>query len=302
MHTRVLAEADVRLPPIIVHRDTMQVIDGVHRVQAARLRGERTIEALLIDGDAETAFVRAVEANISHGLPLSMADRRAAAERIIELYPDWSDRAVAASTGLGAGTVRAIRGRLADGFEQSGRRVGRDGRVRPLNAAEGRRRAAELIAERPDASLRAIASAAGVSVGTARDVRIRLQEGRNPVPSGLHIPRPSGEPDDRECAGSDEGGQRPPSRLPLRAPSSILEGLRNDPALRYSERGRSIVRWLAAHLVDAEDSSRIAEYVPPHAIYPIMELAFGYAEAWQRLAEDLADRARAAGAARPADR
>jgi hypothetical protein len=39
----------------------MCVMDGVHRVRAARLRGERSIEAVFFDGDAEAAFVQAVE-------------------------------------------------------------------------------------------------------------------------------------------------------------------------------------------------------------------------------------------------
>src|SRR5262245_27830171 len=36
-HTRLLAEAEGELPPITIHRSTMRVIDGAHRVQAALL-------------------------------------------------------------------------------------------------------------------------------------------------------------------------------------------------------------------------------------------------------------------------
>ncbi|MGH3683128.1 MAG: ParB/RepB/Spo0J family partition protein, partial [Natronosporangium sp.] len=99
-HTRLLAQTHASLPPILVHWPTMRVVDGVHRVQAARLRGETSIRAVFFDGDENAAFVKAVEANVSHGLPLSIDDRRVAAARIIALYPDWSDRAVAASAGL----------------------------------------------------------------------------------------------------------------------------------------------------------------------------------------------------------
>jgi hypothetical protein len=56
-HTRVLAEANGALPPITVHRPTMRVIDGTHRVRAAVLNGKSVIDARLLDCDEGTAFV-----------------------------------------------------------------------------------------------------------------------------------------------------------------------------------------------------------------------------------------------------
>ncbi|HEY5990403.1 MAG TPA: hypothetical protein VIV12_29045, partial [Streptosporangiaceae bacterium] len=50
-HVRALAESDEPLPPILVQRTTMRVIDGVHRVLAARMRGQDQIDARLFDGD-----------------------------------------------------------------------------------------------------------------------------------------------------------------------------------------------------------------------------------------------------------
>jgi hypothetical protein len=38
-HIRVLAETGEKLPPIIVHAQSMRVIDGAHRVRAAVMRG-----------------------------------------------------------------------------------------------------------------------------------------------------------------------------------------------------------------------------------------------------------------------
>src|SRR4051794_13870261 len=70
-HIRVLAESATRLPPIIVHRATMRVIDGMHRVGAAQLRGDETIEARFFDGTSQEAFILAVRSNITHGRPLS---------------------------------------------------------------------------------------------------------------------------------------------------------------------------------------------------------------------------------------
>ncbi|MCX4231292.1 MULTISPECIES: helix-turn-helix domain-containing protein [Streptomyces] len=159
----------------------MRVIDGMHRLLAARLRGQQTIEVEFFDGSPEDAFLRAVASNVPHGLPLSLADRRTAAARIIASHPQMSDRAIARAAGLGAKAVAAIRRRSSGGVPQLGARVGRDGKVRPLSSVEGRRRAAELIAERPQASLREVARYAGISPATVSDVRKRLESGQAPV-------------------------------------------------------------------------------------------------------------------------
>ncbi|MDW5328858.1 ParB/RepB/Spo0J family partition protein [Plantactinospora sp. KLBMP9567] len=110
-HVRLLAGIEASLPPILVHLPTMRVVDGVHRLRAAQLRGDERIKAVFFDGDAEAAFVRAVEENNAHGLPLSLPDREAAAARIVASHPHWSDRAIAAATGLAARTVAGIRSR-----------------------------------------------------------------------------------------------------------------------------------------------------------------------------------------------
>ncbi|WP_344288640.1 ParB/RepB/Spo0J family partition protein [Streptomyces synnematoformans] len=206
-HVRLLA-ALPGLPPVLVHRRTMRVVDGMHRLHAARLRGDTTIPAVFFDGDETAAFLRAVERNLTGGLPLSLHDREAAAVRVLAAHRRWSDRAVAAATGLSPTTVGAIRrrsfapserdgggARAADGADAG--RLGRDGRVRPLDASAGRLRASRVIARHPEASLRAIARAAGVSVGTAHDVRERLRTGRDPLP-----PRPG------RAAGAGPGGTR----------------------------------------------------------------------------------------------
>jgi ParB-like chromosome segregation protein Spo0J len=290
-HTRVLSEVAADLPPILVHAATMRVVDGLHRVQAARLRGETEIAAVFFDGDGRAAFVKAVEANVAHGLPLSFADRRTAAARIIASYPEWSDRAVAASAGLSPKTVRAIRERLTGPVDQTSARVGRDGKVRPLSTAEGRWRAAALIAERPAASLREIASLAGVSPATVLDVRQRVRNGESPVPLGVRpaAARPAG-------PGSVPGARAARAVRQLHkvvassgaaTPSSLLQRLKEDPSLRYSEKGRNLLRWLDSHVVELTDWTRAAEGLPPHCVYTISELAIRCAQAWERLAEEL---------------
>ena len=109
---------------------------------------------------------------------MSQADRRAAAERIIASHPHMSDRAIGHSAGLAAKTVAAIRKRSSEQVPQSNVRVGRDGRVRPLNSEEGRQRAADLLVQRPGASLRDVARVTGIAPATVLDVRKRLERGR----------------------------------------------------------------------------------------------------------------------------
>ena len=127
-HIRSLAELADELPPILVQRKTMRVIDGMHRLKAAVLRGERTIEAIFYDGDDAEAFVLAVRSNVQHGLPLTLSDRKAAAARIVILNPHWSDRAIAEVSGLSAKTVATVRSDAADLLPEDSRRIGRDGR------------------------------------------------------------------------------------------------------------------------------------------------------------------------------
>ena len=103
----------------------MQVIDGMHRLLAASQQGRDAIEVQFFDGRPEDAFLRAVEANVTHGLPLSQSDRRTAAERIIESHPHLSDRAIAQLAGLSAKAVGGIRRRSTTAVPQVTARVGK---------------------------------------------------------------------------------------------------------------------------------------------------------------------------------
>ena len=147
-HVRTLAESDAALPPIVVHHSTMRVVDGMHRLRAAALRGDRHIEVGLVEGTAEDAFVLAVRLNAEHGLPLSRQDRTAAALRIIESHPHWSDRRIASVTGLSPGAVGALRGRadapvtLAQAHVPPVRLRGLD---HPGHVEDGRRSTAEEV-------------------------------------------------------------------------------------------------------------------------------------------------------------
>lgn len=279
-HVTVLAEADVRWPPIVVHRQTMRVIDGMHRLRAARLLGQAMVEVVFFDGDEDEAFVVAVRANVAHGLPLTLADRKAAAARIIGSQSQRSDRWIGQLTGLSAGTVGAIRRQMAPQAREGSARVGRDGRVRPLEIAEGRRRAQEQIISRPDATLREIARTVGISQATVKDVRDRMRRGEDPVPNrgasraahAGHNDRLGIRRDDTQNSGS------------ARDLAWLLRQLGRDPSVRYTESGRALLRWVEAHACSSSPVADLVALVPPHCGYLIADIARKCAGDWQELA------------------
>ncbi|MEV0247641.1 ParB N-terminal domain-containing protein [Nocardia sp. NPDC050712] len=171
-HAQVLAQVESPLPPILVHRSTMQVIDGLHRLHAAKSNGRQTIRVRFFEGSAEEAFVLAVEANSEHGLPLTLKDRKAAALRLMVMYPLWSDRRVAAVAGLDHKTVGAIRRRAGGEIPQTSRRLGRDGRVRRLRAPLAPPAPART-SENPVATMRSVPS---MMDSLRRDPSLRLSE------------------------------------------------------------------------------------------------------------------------------
>ncbi len=263
----------------------MQVIDGLHRLQAARVRGDRKIAAKFVDGTESDAFVLAVEANVRHGLPLSLADRKRAAVQIIGTHPRWSDRRVASATGISAGTVADLRGHgEQDGAERANEaRIGRDGRIRPVDGSEGRKLAAELIRGDPGLSLRQVAKQVGISPETVRDVRGRLERGESPTPDGGR--RLRAKPAPLRCAEPDFGRAVDRDRL------AVLERLKADPALRLSEAGRILLRMLAMHSMDGQEWGRILHGVPPHWSSVVAGFARDHARVWAEFADRLDDRA-----------
>ncbi|MFC6020149.1 ParB N-terminal domain-containing protein [Plantactinospora solaniradicis] len=288
-HLEALAAAQSPLPPIIVHRPSMRVIDGVHRLKVAIRRGEETIAVRFFDGDEAEAFVLAVRLNVTHGLPLALADRKRAAERIITSHPVWSDRKVASVTGISPGTVADVRKRVTGGAPGAGIRVGQDGRVRPLDGSAGRRLAGQLMSENPHLSLRQVARAAAISPETARDVRNRLRNGEDPIPRRRRKPlAATGEPVvDRRGDLDSLAILRPPAR-PQREPvldrATTLNRLKADPALRYSETGRNLLRLLTLHTLWTEEWEAIINNLPPHCTGVVAGLAGQFADLWTEFA------------------
>jgi uncharacterized protein YerC len=264
----------------------MRVIDGIHRVRAAAARGDKKIEAKIYHGKDDDAFVLAVWMNIAHGLPLTHADRTAAAARIIRSHPQWSDRRIATVTGLAAGTVGRVRRRLTVQNAQSVTRVGKDGRVRPINSAAGRLKASELLAEKPTASIRAIAKEAGVSPSTVYEVRRRLHAGQQPTTERQ-----------RATAASRLSDVRPPHRDSgaLKSAGSVnvaavLTNLKKDPSLQSSDVGRSLLQWLERYALGMAALGKIVKTVPDHCTSSVAKLARWYARGWSEVATELEKR------------
>lgn len=275
-HVEALAAAHDELPPIIVHRQSMNVVDGLHRLRAAQLRGDEKITVKFFDGDAADAFVVAVKSNIAHGLPLSLADRKRATERIIASHPQWSDRMIASVTRIAPGTVAEIRRRTVG---VTAVRIGQDGRVRPLDSGEGRRLAAEMIQKDPNLSLRRVARVAGISPETVRDVRNRLSRGEDPVPS-LRTDKTVSLTSRRKVL----SGQRELARQAARDRAAMVERLRGDPAVRFSETGRNLLMLLKIHMLKREDWDEIINNVPAHRVGIVAQLARDSAKLWSDVA------------------
>ncbi|MGW2089928.1 helix-turn-helix domain-containing protein, partial [Streptomyces sp. NPDC001880] len=271
-HAQVLAESGRELEPILVHRATGRVVDGMHRLRAAILRGARDLPVRYVEGSSADLFVRAVAANTLHGLPLTLKDRRAAVVRILASHPHWSDRAIAAVSGVSPKTVGAARRRCAseefphskDGGDESGMstataRVGRDGRARPVDMPQRREKARLLLAERPQATLRDVAEEAGVSISTVHRMRRAASghptdtgRGREAPPAASSGPAPGeGAPSGAGVVACQEGPLRsvsgraePPAETARAQPRAALS-LYRDPSIRFTDSGRALLRWLS---------------------------------------------------------
>ncbi|MFD1050578.1 streptomycin biosynthesis protein, partial [Kibdelosporangium lantanae] len=144
----------------------------------------------------------------------------------------------------------------------------------PTDATTGRLRAAELLRAEPNTPLRQVAKAAGISLGTAQDVRQRLSRGESPVPA----------------RGGNSTGQRLTTER-CRTPESSLASLKADPSVCRTESGRSILQLLYANVRPDDDWNRLLEAVPPHQTDTVADVAYSCAMAWKLFADRLQRRA-----------
>jgi hypothetical protein len=196
--------------------------------------------------------------------------------------------------GVSNKTVGKLRGCTTEEISQLNPRLGRDGKVRPVSPAIGRRRAAEFLSVNPRASLREIARKAGVSVTTARDVRQRVDKGENPLPDNLAkksaksvaptVVATNG-PAVAALTDARDGSPTGTRVVPEGRGRDLLQRLRNDPSVRSSERGRALLRLLSTVVVAISACNEFAEAVPSHCSGTFAEIARKNARAWQEIAD-----------------
>lgn len=279
-----LAEIVDELPPIVVQRATMRVVDGMHRLQAARSRGDTSVPVRYFDGSDQEAYVLAVRLNVVHGMPLPLRDRVAALDRILRTFPEWSDRRIATACGVAPRTVAARRQCSSEEKAQVNTRIGRDGRIHPRSVAAGREVAAELMRRDPGASLRTVARQAGISVGTALDVRRRLARGAGATGADPAATAPRPDPD-------------APSAV-LHSAASRLEQLARDPSVWGSEHGRAVLRLASATVGLMRRSAAVADSMPGHSRQSLRDVAQGCVTGWKQFSERLDSADDQAGLAR----
>lgn len=283
-HVRVLAEVYEFLPPILVNRSTSKVVDGMHRLHAAQLRGEKTIFVYFCDVEPDQEFALAVACNSVHGLRLSLDERRRAARRVVATHSCWSDRRIARIVGLSPSTVGLMR-KLCEGFEQAPARIGDDGKVRPVDSAARRERAAQILRDNPALSLRQVSEACGISPATVLDVRNCLSA------AGGESPELS---NSRKIAAGPARGARASWRHI--SPDDALASLRRDPSIRFSQSGRLMLRLLEINLSGGQKYEQISVALPEHCLETVGRVARAVAGHWTQFADQIdARRQRAAG-------
>lgn len=288
-HVAALAELEGDWPPLLVWAEHPNVVlDGAHRIAAAKRLGLAAVRVVTFHGTSDEAFVEAVRRNVSHGLPLSVNDRMRAGQQILARHGDWSDRRIAEACALSPHTVArlrsaASRARPAAAQSQatspvvpaatarsgsSARvvdiesRLGRDGKCRPAQPGIIRERVVEALQANPTGSLREIAGVAKVSPETVRRIRRDL-EGAPPPAVGT---------------------------LP-RVPPAPAEDWKADPAMASSPELAVLLEWLERTEPGSELAS-LAASVPLSRVYELADEARRRAAFWTAFATALEARAR----------
>jgi len=105
------AECLDQLPPITVYDidGKLCLVDGRHRMEARKQRGQEMIEANVLQGTLAEALEDAITSNIKHGKPLTIDERKTSCRKLIKAYPDRSHRWIGRSCAINDKTVANIR-------------------------------------------------------------------------------------------------------------------------------------------------------------------------------------------------
>ncbi|WP_162800618.1 ParB/RepB/Spo0J family partition protein [Acidibrevibacterium fodinaquatile] len=151
-HVRALEAVPEAWPPlrVVVQGDGFLLIDGFHRLAAAQNLGLAEVPVEVLDPPADGDLTSLAFAfNVAHGRPLTLADRRAFARRLLHQHPDWSDREIGRRAGLVQPTIAKVRQDLERdaAIAPAETRRGRDGRVYPASPASSSRSIVDVISD-----------------------------------------------------------------------------------------------------------------------------------------------------------
>jgi ParB-like chromosome segregation protein Spo0J len=284
-HVELIAELSGDWPPILLWSDGNRIVDGYHRVAAARLLKMTCIQVEWFDGTAEQAYIESIKRNTKCGLPLTLRERVEAATNVLEQQSDWSDRRIAVLCGLSASTVARVRGETL--ASSNANRLGSDGRVRPSRPGDARRRVLNALEKNPNGSLRSIASLAAVSPETVRSIKRRLQAEGDKM---------------SECETMTSVTVTPPD-ISEESIAALLDPVprgdalswESDVALVSCDSDEGLVKWLSNGSV-VYDWPKLVTQVPLSRVYEIADESRRRAGAWTCFANALEARATARGA------
>ncbi len=272
-HVEALSELEGHWSPVLVWGPGNLVVDGAHRVAAAKRLGLTTIPAQSFDGSMADAFVESVQRNSKHGLPLTLRDRVRAARRIVRILPEWSDRRIAKVCALSSTTVGRVRRDISTTeAAHASTRVGIDGRRRPVEPGTTRQRVMKALEHNPTGSLRAIAAEACASPETVRTVRNLLQV--DPVTATKRRLR------------SEQAVPRVNQQVQSIPPPNALRQITTDRALISCSDSERLLNWLeSASVVDRWPD--FVEAIPLGRVYELADEAMRLSQQWVSFARAL---------------
>ena len=270
-HVQRLVALAGHWPPVLVNRPT--ALSSTARIgwRPPGSSGSSRIEAWYFDGGPDDALIEFVRRNVHQGLPLTLRERKRAAEHVLSAHPEWSDRRIAEFCAISPKTVGRLRGeagaaRPTEGILQldARTRIGRDNKWRPVHNGSVRSRVAEALKEHPGASLRSVAKSVGVSPETVRIVRMNM---------------------DATCA-PDVAGDPPTMEPTAQLPEKPVSW-DQDLALVSSDDGEDFVAWFDRTTLTEDECWRFVDSVPLSRIYEIADEARRRSEVWVQFAKCL---------------
>lgn len=292
-HVEALMEVMDQLPPIVVHRPTMTVIDGAHRLEAARRAGRAKVAALFFDGSEDEALVLAVRANVAHGKPLTLGERRGAGAALLARFPGRSDRWIGHICGLSHSTVARLRSACPcpQGEEEAGAvRTGMDGRRRALGGPGVAAGSTGPGRAGPDGAFRRPSGADGP--GRFEGEERGEGSGR---PNGAAGPGGRGAAElGPSCSPRRTTGERGTGHAPAAGsgtpPTSSAPGILGDAALTSSPEMAGLLAWLERTAVERAEMEPFLAALPVSRTYDLADECRRRGRTWMAIADDVEHR------------